>query len=78
MKPGLHLALRAARQIGAEEGSLDAARVARRPLARRTAFHPITPDDRARRFAAAVADMFADRDTTPETGPIPHDLTDED
>ncbi len=36
MKPGLRRALRDARQRGAEEGSLDAARSARHSLVRRT------------------------------------------
>ena len=84
MKPGLHLALATARQLGAEEGSVDAARAARRSLARRNSFPAPPADDRAVRFAVVVGDLFAtfdmhtSRDLAPETGPIPNDLTDED
>lgn len=79
MKPGLRLALHTARQRGAEEGSVDAA-----ARARRNSFAARPADDRAVRFAVTVGDLFAftqmhsDRDLAPETGPIPHDLTDED
>ena len=84
MKPGLRLALDTAREIGAEEGSVDAAARARRPAVLRNSFAARPADDRAVRFAVTVGDLFAftqmhsDRDLTPEAGPIPHDLTDED
>lgn len=84
MKPGLRLALDTAREIGAEEGSVDAAARACRPAVRRNSFAARPADDRAVRFAVTVGDLFAftqmhsDRDLAPETGPIPHDLTDED
>lgn len=75
MKPGLRIALRTARQLGAEEGSVDAAHRARHPLVR---VRRLTLDERVARFADAIADMHRLADLTPEAGPIPDNLTDED
>ena len=56
MKPGLRRALRDARQLGAEEGSVDAARSARRPLVRRTAL-PEGASPRAAMMARALREL---------------------
>jgi hypothetical protein len=56
MKPGLRLLVTAARQRGAEEGTLDAARSARRSLVRRTAL-PEGASPRAAMMARALAEL---------------------
>ncbi len=56
VRPGLRRALRDARQRGAEEGTLDAARSARRSLVRRTAL-PEGASPRAAMMARALAEL---------------------
>lgn len=56
MKPGLRLLVTAARERGAEEGTLDAVRSARRPLVRRTAL-PEGASPRAALMARAIREL---------------------
>jgi hypothetical protein len=56
VRPGLRRALHDARQRGAEEGSLDAARSARHSLVRRTAL-PEGASPRAAMMARAIREL---------------------